>query len=95
MSKSDLSDILMIDISNVNRSLKAGIEPKSLKGQASLLIIKIYRSLFALAGNNKKFMTHFLYTDNNYFSARPIDAMKSLQGLVEVDQFLSAMRGKV
>lgn len=95
ISKSDFAEILMIDPEQLNDFIKSSFESNSQKVQISLQIIKIYRSLFALAGNNKKFMTHFLYTDNHYFSARPIDVMKSLPGLVKVEQFLNAMCEKV
>lgn len=95
LSQSDLASILRIDKSTLSRSLKKGIEPHSLKGQVSLLVIRMYRSLFALSGDNKRFMTHFLKTPNKAFQVKPIDLIKTLDGLVQVNQYLDAMRGKV
>ncbi len=95
LSQSDLASILMIDKSTLSRSLKNGIEPYSLKGQVSLLIIRMYRSLFALSGDNKKFMQHFLQTPNKAFGIKPLELVKTLDGLVQVNQYLDAMRGKV
>lgn len=94
MSKADLSKILKIDLKDLDSCLNEGIKPDSLKGQVSLLTIQIYRSLFALSGINNKFMKHFLYTENSYFNARPIDVMKSPEGLVRVNDFLNAMSSK-
>lgn len=95
LSKSDLSDILMTSESKLNKLLNSGIESDSTNGQAALLIINVYRSLYGLSGNNKSFMHHFLYTENKYFDQRPIDTMKFLDGLVKVNDYLNAMGEKV
>lgn len=94
MSKSDLSEILMTSKNNLNELLNSGIEPDSFSGQSALLVIKVYCSLYGLSGNNKKFMHHFLYTENKYFESRPIDTMKSLVGLVEVNNYLNVISEK-
>ncbi|VAW46563.1 hypothetical protein MNBD_GAMMA02-1683 [hydrothermal vent metagenome] len=95
LSQTQVASILMVDKSTLSRSLKSGIEPLSLKGQVSLLIIRMYRSLFALSGDNKKFMNHFLQTPNKAFGAAPLELLKTLDGLVQVNQYLDAMRGKI
>lgn len=90
-----LAEILNVSISTLNRDFQNGIEPDTLKGKVSLMIIRMYRSLCVISGNNDRFIKHFLNTENTYFRQAPIDAIRSLEGLVEVNQYLDAMRGKV
>ncbi len=95
ISQVQLAAILQVDKSSLSRAFKNGIEPGSLKAQVSILIIRMYRSLFAISGDNSKFMKHFLNTQNRAFSSKPIDMIKNIEGLVQVNQYLDAMRGKV
>ncbi|WP_223788690.1 MbcA/ParS/Xre antitoxin family protein [Marinicella meishanensis] len=95
LSQADLAKIMKVDRSTLSRSLKAGIDPHSLRGEVSLMIIRIYRSLFALSGSDSGFKSHFLRTKNKYFDGKPIDVMQSMEGLVMVNNYLDAMRGKV
>jgi len=94
IKKKELADILKIDQSTLSRSLKSGIKPKSLKGEVSLMIIRVYRSLAVLSGNNMEFINHFLRTPNKYFKAKPIDLMRSIEGIVKLNAYLDLMKGK-
>ena len=90
-----LAKTFNVSVSTLNRDFQNGIEPESLKGQVSLLVIRMYRSLSAISGNDDEFVRHFLNTDNNYFGQKPINVIKSMEGLVSVNPYLDAMRGKV
>ncbi len=91
----ELANMMGISASAFSRAIQKGFAPQSLKGQVALMIIRIYRSLSALSGQNHGFMTHFLRTNNKYFNQPPIETMDTLEGLVMVNQYLDAMRGKV
>lgn len=86
--KSDVAEILKINRTQLKDSLNSGFDTNSQQGLISLEIIRIYRSLSALSGNNSKFMNHFLYTENKFLGDRPIDIMKTMEGLEQVHQFL-------
>lgn len=94
LKSSLLAEILNVSTSTLNRDFQNGIEPDTLKGKVSLMIIRMYRSLSVISGNNDSFVKHFLNTENKYFRAAPVDVIRSLEGLVQVNQYLDAMRGK-
>jgi|GEM_PF-812108 len=91
----ELANMMGISASAFSRAIQKGFTPQSLKGQVALMVIRIYRSLSALSGRNHEFMTHFLRTKNKYFDQTPLQTMATLEGLVVVNQYLDAMRGKV
>lgn len=65
------------------------IDPKSKEGQATILIIQIYRNLNIFSGSDESFMSHFLRTENTAFSfSKPIDLMSSIDGLEKVKSYL-------
>ncbi len=91
----ELAKMMGISASAFSRAIQKGFSPQSLKGQVALMIIRVYRSLSALSGQNHGFMTHFLRTKNTYFNQAPLETMDTLEGLVMVNHYLDAMRGKV
>ena len=96
ISKSDFSEIIHQSPNTVTRIFKnQSLDPKSAPGELALLLIRVYRSLFALNGGNKNAMIHWLNTHNYHIQGVPITEMKSITGLVKVVNYLDAMRGKV
>ena len=80
----------------IDRCLKKGeIDPGSKPGELALLLIRVYRALYALNGGNNKAMIHWLNTYNYHIQDVPLDAMKTVTGLSRVVNYLDAMRGKV
>lgn len=71
------------------------LEPDSKEGELALHVIRIYRSLYALEGGDIEAMEEWLNTPNKHLDAIPKDLLKSIQGLVQVVEYLDAMRGKV
>lgn len=93
----DLSKIIGISESTVSR-LNQGtklISPYTKEGELVLLLLRIYRSLNAMVGNNHEKAKLWLNHQNKYFKNKPIDEMKSIPGLVRVLNYLDAMRGKL
>lgn len=72
-----------------------GIEPDTKSGELALMLIRCYRSLYAMVGGDDKTMKHWMHTANNYFNAVPAEHIKSVTGLVAVVDYLDAIRGKV
>jgi hypothetical protein len=94
LSSESIGQIIGADASTVFRIGKNMDMKENKVFEGALLLIRAYRSLFALLGGDKAAMIHWLTTANKDFDEkRPIDFMKSLVGLVEVAQYLDAMRG--
>lgn len=92
----DLAAIIGQHRNTIDRCLKNGqLDPTSKHGELALLLIRVYRSLYALNGGNKKAMIHWLNTYNYHIEGIPLDEMKSVMGLSRVVNYLDAMRGKV
>lgn len=96
LSSDDLGKIIGVHRNTITRLLKKReIEPKSKEGELSLLLIRIYRSLFALNGGNKEAMKHWLTTNNRHIQGIPLEKMKTVLGLSQVVNYLDAIRGKI
>lgn len=94
LSNESVGQIIGADASTVFRIGKNMDMKENKVFEGALLFIRAYRSLFALLGGDKAAMIHWLTTANKDFDEkRPIDYVKSLVGLVEVVQYLDAMRG--
>lgn len=95
MTQQELADIVGVDRSAVSRWKGAGLRVNSKTGELALLLVRIYRALFALFGGNLEDMRHFLRTDNHHLGGVPLQLMEQVQGLVQVVEYLDAIRGKV
>lgn len=94
LSSEVIGQIIGTDSSTVSRIGKNGDMKANKTFEASLLLLRAYRSLFALFGGDHAAMQHWLKTPNlDFHKQKPIEAMKSTVGLVETVQYLDAMRG--
>jgi hypothetical protein len=92
----ELSEITGMSESTITRLFqgKKLIVPESKEGEIVLLLIRIYRSLNAILGNQHDKAMAWLRSPNHYFQNPPLEAMKTLTGLMSVLHYLDAMRGK-
>ncbi len=95
LSRDDASDILGVDKATLSRNREKGYDPQSKTGELCLQLIRVYRSLFAIAGGDESFMRHWLNSENSALSGKPRDLLATVSGLVQVNMYLDAMRGKV
>jgi len=91
-TQSDLADIVGRNRSGLARD---GIDPTTKAGELALLFIRLYRSVYALTGGDPEAMKHWINTSNRYFGESPRELVKTAEGLVRVNHYLDAMRGKV
>lgn len=93
----DLCHIIGISESTVTRlnQGKAFLSPSTKEGEIALLLLRVYRGLNSLIGNNHDKAKLWLNSDNKYFNRKPIEQLKSVAGLVEVVNYIDAMRGKL
>lgn len=93
---SDLASILGMHRTSLSRiKSKMEIDPDTKTGELSLLFVRIYRSLYALSGGETKTMRLFLKTKNQVTGGIPLEQMKTIVGMVNVLQFVDALRGKI
>jgi uncharacterized protein (DUF2384 family) len=97
MKKTESASILGLNPTTINRHKNSnnGLVVDSKEFELALQFIRVYRSLFAIAGGDHEFMQHWFNTTNKYLKSSPKSLVSSIVGLVEVNQYLDAMRGKV
>ena len=93
----DLCHIIGISESTVTRlnQGKAFLSPSTKEGEIALLLLRVYRGLNSLIGNNHYKAKLWLNSDNTYFNTKPIEQLKTVTGLVSVVNYIDAMRGKL
>jgi hypothetical protein len=81
-----------------DRSLFArgkGIEPASKTGELALLVVRFYRSLAVLVGNDREQMRHWFHTANRHTGGVPAEQVQRSEDLVEIVHYLDAMRARI
>ena len=76
-------------------SLRRGIDPDSKTGELATLLIRLYRSLYALIGGDAEAMRHWMSTENHHTGGVPREQIRQVAGLIEVLGYLDAIRGKL
>lgn len=71
------------------------VAPETKSGELALMLIRCYRSLYALVGGDRDQMRHWMHTPNRHTGGVPAEQIKNVQGLVRVMEYLDAIRGKV
>ncbi len=71
------------------------LDPESKEGELALLFIRVYRSLDALVGGDDGKARQWLHADNDHLRGVPAERMRTVEGLVDVVQYLDAMRGRL
>ena len=69
--------------------------PESKEGELALLFLRLYRSLDALVGGDDAHAQAWMSAHNDHLGAVPADRIQSIEGLVDVVQYLDAMRGRL
>ncbi len=59
------------------------------------LFVRLFRSLDAVIGSNDAAARGWLNGENSALAARPIELIRSTEGLVRVVQYLDAARGRL
>lgn len=93
LSRTDLALLLGRDRSLFSRG--KGIEPASKTGELALLLVRLYRSLAVLVGNDPVQMRHWFHTANRHTGGVPAEQVRRTEALVEIVQYLDAMRARV
>lgn len=93
LSRTALARVLGKDRSTLNRA--KGIDPASKTGELALLFIRLYRSLSVLVGHDRQQLRHWFHTANRHTGGVPAEQVQRTEGLVEIVQYLDAMRAPI
>lgn len=72
-----------------------GITPGSKEGELALLFLRMYRSLDTLVGGDDGLARQWLHGHNDHLGGVPADLIVRVEGLVDVVQYLDAVRGRL
>lgn len=92
----DLARVLGSSEASVSR-LSAGrrLDPGTKEGELALLFLRLFRSLDALVGGDEEKARRWLHAENAHVGGVPAERIRSVEGLVDVVQYLDAMRGRI
>jgi hypothetical protein len=91
-----LAEVIGTSAATVSR-LSSGrrIEPRTKEGELALLFLRLYRSLDALVGGNDAQARAWLHAENNHLQGVPAERIRTVEGLIDVIQYLDGMRGRL
>jgi hypothetical protein len=91
LSQAELGQVIGKDRSNFRR----GLDPHSKAGELALMLIRCYRSLYALVGGRDADMRHWMHSMNLHTGGVPAQQIKTVAGLARVVEYLDAIRAKI
>ncbi len=68
------------------------LAPSSKEGELAALVVRLYRSLDALVGNDDSKRLAWMNSHNRALGGKPKELIESVQGLVAVTSYLDGMR---
>ena len=71
------------------------LDPASKEGELALLFLRVYRSLDALVGGDDEKARVWFTTPNDHVAGVPAERARTVEGLVDVVQYLDAVRGRL
>ena len=95
ISQKELAGILGVSPSTISRLSTRPLDPQSKEGELGILFVRLYRSLDALLGGDAEASREWLHAHNRHLGGVPAEMLRSVTGLVQVIEYLDAMRGKV
>ena len=91
-----LAEIIGSSEASVSRLQRGrGLEPDSKEGELALLFLRLFRSLDALVGGDETKARAWLHAENVHVGGVPAARIRTVEGLVDVVQYLDGMRGRL
>ncbi len=92
----ELAEIIGTSEASVSRLQgRRSLAPETKEGELALLFLRLFRSLDALVGGDDAKARDWLHAANNHVRGVPADRIRTVEGLVDVVQYLDAMRGRL
>jgi uncharacterized protein (DUF2384 family) len=91
-----LAEIVGVSASTISRAQRAPLDPASKAGELARLWVRVFRSLDAIVGSNDVAARAWLTSANAAFGGeRPLDRLRSAEGLVHVLHYLDSARARL
>ena len=71
------------------------LDPSSKEGELALLFLRLYRALDALVGGDDEKARTWFHAPNDHVAGIPAERVRTVEGLVDVVQYLDAVRGRL
>jgi transcriptional regulator with XRE-family HTH domain len=97
LTQSALAEVLGMSPATASRLVGGSymLQPtRKREWEFALLFLRLYRSLDAIVGNERDAQT-WLRNENHALGQRPLDLIRSAEGLVRVLQYLDASRSRI
>jgi hypothetical protein len=96
LSDTDIGAVLGLDRHSVVRRKKAHelVREGEKPWEAALLLIRMFRSLSAILGEDEMTLRYWLKSHNSALGGRPSELIKTTEGLARTVMYLDAMREK-
>ncbi len=96
LSHAELGAVLGVHRTGISRLKHGGtLAPTSKQGELALLLIRLARALYSLAGGDEIWIRHFMHNGNRITGGVPAEQVQSIQGLIDVLRFVDGIRGKL
>ena len=93
-----LADIIGVSAATISRAARGGapLDPDGKPGELAKLWVRVFRSLDAIVGSNDTAARTWLAAPNAAFGgARPLDRLRSAEGLIHVLHYLDSARARL
>jgi len=95
LTDAQLARVLGLSPASVSRLRRARvIDPRSKEGEFAILFVRMYRSLDGLLGGTQEALRGWFHSLNHHLGGVPAELVQTIQGLVNVIEYLDAMRAK-
>lgn len=97
LTAKELSNIVGLSEPSLSR-LKRNLDGSPLTGKSyelALLFIRLYRSLDAIVGGDDATARQWIRTDNTMLGGKPLNRIKTIDGLTHVLAYLDARRAPI
>jgi hypothetical protein len=95
LAQRNMALVLGVSESSISRLARGRvIQPDTKEGELAVLFLRLYRSLDALMGGDETGAREWMHAMNHHLGGVPADLICGISGLVQVAQYLDAMRGK-
>jgi hypothetical protein len=92
----ELAEIIGTSEASISRLRTGrGLDPHRKEGELALLFLRLFRSLDALVGGDEAKARSWLHANNDHLGGTPAERIRTVEGLVDVVQYLDAMRGRL
>jgi len=97
LSRASLARVLGISEAGMSRLASGArqIDPSGKEGELALLLVRLYRSLDALVGNDAAQRRAWIESYNRGVNGKPIELIERAEGLAGVVAYLDGMRAPV